>query len=430
MCVLGFVGLGFLVLAGMGPIQPGRAVAPKSNQDVGVRLNPSRFRCIVVGDSQTTDPSAFRIRTQTHGWDAPIIGELICVGNSATGFLVNNSNAGQSDIVYQSIEMNQGWPNGGPADFFALFGANWTFLGDINAPGSRIGRYRLRFGISNTDAPWEEPWGVGQPLVAKIAVRTSPMCVDAIETRAERGGISSPGARTVHKLSKQWGIQIIEQPIPIDFNPLGDDVGVGFYLPSSSVEQFGQFLQVLGVVIERVGPKGQRLNGTLIGYQGRGGWSAQEHLDRISPASRSALIEMIDAQYIMMMLGHNQEPGGQASIEPDLLRLVSEWEKAFTVIGRSRPSFVFVVPWAVISESASPYMLEVESVMQMLAADNRRDMLVNYLQRYMYLRPDVYDSAQFELDNALVHPGDIPTAVNLSEDLFEMLFHPDRTPDQ
>ena len=390
------------------------------------RLTPERFRCILVGDSQTTEPSAERIRTQIHRWDAPIVGELVCVGSTATGFVVNNSNAGISNLSYSGVFMNEGWPDGGPNDFLAPFAASWACGGDIVAPGFRVGRYRLRFGSGNTGAPWNEPWGINNLLVARIAVRTSPMCIDAVETRAERGGVTSGSARSVHKLSKQWGVQVIEQVIPVDFNPMGDDVGIGLYFPNGSVEQNGQVLQVLGVVIERVDSSGNPIDGTFVGYQGRGGWNIDDHLNKISIASRAALIEMVHPDYLMIMLGHNIEPGGAGALSGSMSQLLTEWESAFQMIGRRRPVVLYVVPWAISSKSATAYLLELESVMGGMAASNRRDIVINYLERFKYFRPDVYDPSRYQLDGAGVHPGDIPTAVNLSEDLYQMLFFPNR----
>jgi hypothetical protein len=399
-----------------------RGVAGPKPIEPRPKLDVHDFRSIIVGDSQTTDPNATRIRTQTHRWDAPIVGELVCVGSSLTGFVVNNADFGITNLTYSNIDMNEGWDDGGPDDFFGLFGAQWSCSGNVTATGARIGRYRLRFGNGNTDAPWNQPWGVGQALVARIAVRTSPMCVDAVETRADRGNVSSFSSRTVHTLSKEWGVQVIEQHIPADFNPKGDDVGVGLYLPSSSVQMAGQVLQVLGVLIERVDADGRRLPGTLIGYQGRGGWSMDEHINRISRASRMALIEMCDADQIMVIQGHNREPGGTQSVVENLNAVVNLWEEAYAFLGRNRPGFVFVVPWAISGKTASEYLLEVERAMVARAAMNRNDSLMNFLPLHDYTRPDLFDPSLYMLDTARVHPGDVPTAINLSRDLYEMLF--------
>lgn len=406
-----------------GPVISRRDVQPKHQiKQLAPRLSVDNFRCIVVGDSQTTDTSAERIRTQTHRWNAPIIGELVCVGAAETGFLVNNSNAGIGLLVYQNIDMNNGWGDGGPSDFFALYAAQWTCMDDINAPGSRIGRYRLRFGGTNVNAPWDQAWGVGQPLVARIAIRTSPMSVDAVETRADRGDVVSLQSRTVHTLSKQWGVQIIEQFIPVEFNPTADDLGVSIFLPSESVEQPGQKLQILGVLIERVGAKGQRLPGTLIGYQGRGGWSIAKHIEKLSGASRTALADMTHANTILFALGHNPEGGDLSNIETHARLLVDEWESAFASAGLARPRFVYLAPWMIDSGYILVYLSRVEAVYTLLANEHRGDQMISYQRLFDDLRPDQFDPARYQLDFFKTHPGNVSTAVNLAQDLYEMLF--------
>ncbi len=388
------------------------------------RLSPDQFRCILIGDSQTTNPNSNGVRTQTHRWDAPILGEFVSSGNSDSGTLVNNSSAGIGGLVYQNVDLNVGWPNGGPPDFMARFGANWTCDGDIDAPDSIVGRYRIRFGWPNTHAPWDEAWGINQQLVARIAVRTSPDSVDAVMTRGERGGLLDPGGGTVHKLNKTWGVQVIEQSIPIEFNPNGDDVGVALFFPEGSQETAGQVLQVLGVLIERVDQNGQRLNGTLIGYQGRGGWAIEDHLSLISPASRVAMIEMFDPDYLLIMLGHNKESGGEKSIEPNMRALVHEWEGSFDTLGRDRPGVIYAVPWTIHTETASSYLLTLEAVAETLAGERRSDIVVSYLEYFNDIRPDLVDPKSYIFAFPHVHPANFQTAANLSEVLYDMLFGP------
>jgi len=386
------------------------------------RLDPGDFRCIVVGDSQTAGPDSGRIRTQFHRWDAPFVGEQLVVGNSSAGFVVNNGNGASGLISYRTRDLNGGWFDGGPNDFFAVLGHEWEVAGDLDIPSNRVGRFRLRFGSGNTDAPWDEAWGIGVPLRAYVAVRTSPNTVPAIELRAERGGVMSPHARSVHELNASWGVQIIEQDIPADFNPLGDDVGIGLFFPSGYVEQAGQRLQVLGVTIERVGVGGRRPRGMMVGYQGRGSWNIEDHINLISTTGRMALIEMTDADHVMVFLGHNQERGGIGNIDPNLCELVEQYEHAYQLLGRPRPRFVLVVPWTIFTHSTNLYQLEYEQALIERAGLVRDDLVVNYLPLHGYTRPDLYDPDRYRLDAARVHPGDIPSAVNLGQDLFEMLF--------
>ncbi|MHA7814198.1 MAG: hypothetical protein ACX94C_12515 [Phycisphaerales bacterium] len=420
--------LGVLALCAIGPVR-GMGVAPagkaiRANDAVRQptpRLDVRDFRCIVVGDSQTTGPNSNRIRTQFHRWDAPTVGAQVVIGNNPAGYVVNNGNGASSLISYRGRDVNTGWQDGGPSDFFAVQGHEWEVGGDLNIPHNRFGRFRLRFGSGNTDAPWSSAWGVGAPLRAYVAVRTSPMSVPAVELRAERGGVISWTARQVYELSSAWGVQVLELDLPADFNPKGDDIGIGMYFPDGYTEQAGQRVQVLGVTIERVGANGQRPRGTMIGYQGRGGWAIADHIDLISQASRAALIEMTDADHVMIILGHNFEPDGEAAIEPNLRALVSLWEQAYASVGRARPAFIYVMPWTIIQETPYDYLLEVERAMGELAGEHRGDLMVNYLPLHDYTRPDIYDPDRYTLDPR-VHPADIPTADNLSQDLYEMLF--------
>lgn len=420
--------LGVLALGAIGPVR-GMGVAPagkatRANDAVRQptpRLDVRDFRCIVVGDSQTTGPNSNRIRTQFHRWDAPIIGDQIVLGNGSSGYLVFGSSGGIPLVNYRLVDMDEAWSNGGPGDFFAMQGHEWSVQGDLDSPYNRVGRFRLDFGAGNDEAPWDMAWGVGVPLRARVAVRTSPQCVPAIELRVERGGVLSSTARSVHELSNQWGVQIIEQIIPADFNPKGTDVGIGLFFPDGYEEQPGQVLQVLGVTIEQVGQTGGRVDGTMIGYQGRGSWTVSDHLMRLTQASRMAMIKMIEADHVLIMLGHNQEIGGMDMFEQNLRSLVSLWEQAYSGMGLSRPKFIYVTPWTIFSQDTSAYLFEVERVMDELAGEHPGDLMVNYLPLHDYTRPDIYDPDRYRLA-PWVHPFDVETADNLSQDLYEMLF--------
>lgn len=385
------------------------------------RLDPGSFRCIFVGDSQTTLPYPARVMPQMQRWEVDHAGVQIGL-SSSTGGLVHNGSAGLKQVVYECIEPRTGWPNGGPSDYFAQCAANWTFLADVDAPDARIGRYRVGFGDMNSHAPWSSDWGAGQNLVARIAVRTSPNSVGWVDTAPECGGQVAESMRRTHQLSQAWGVQIIEQPIPAWINPLAMDMGVGLYLPDGVEERKGDVLQVLGVVIDRVDSRGIRARGTLIGYQGNGGWCITDHLRHVSRASRMALVELHDADTIVIALGHNREPGGRSDVEPGLRQLVREWESAFTTLGRARPRFVYLTLWPVEDEAAQDYLRHVETVMRELADEHRADQLISMMEFFDYTRPDVVDPERYRLDAFGLHPRDASTATHLAEDLYGMLF--------
>lgn len=395
---------------------------PKSYGKPVYLPDPDHFRCIVVGDSQTSGPESNRIRTQSHRWDANFTGEQLIIGNSFSGFLVHNGTGGSPDITYELFNINSGWRDGGARDVFAVRAHQWIFGADVQTQGMLIGRFRLRFGAGNTDAMWATPWGVDAPMRARIIIRTSPSSIPAIEVRAERGGQFSSKARAVYELNNEWGVQIIEHYIPAGFASGGDNVGIGLFPPVGYIEEPGSRLQILGVFLERVNDRGVAVPGSILAYQGNGGWSIDDHLGRITLASRVAMIQATDADHVMIMIGHNREPGGLEQIEPYLRQLVIDWEGAYAVAGRERPRFIYVCPWAVGDEHVSPYLLEMERVMGVLAAQNHNDLFLNYLKLHDYMRPDVFDPDRYTLDGPRVHPLDIPTAVNLSQDLYEMLF--------
>jgi hypothetical protein len=352
-------------------------------------LDPNHFRCIVVGDSQTTTPDPLRIRTQFHRWNAPFIGEQIVVGSSSSGYVVNNISI--TNLQYHLVDLNTGWNDGGTEDFFAPSASEWMCTADIQSPGSRIGRYRIGFGEWNVNAPFSSSWGVGVDLVARIAVRTGPGTVPALMTRAERGNQIDVSGQQVHLLDQSHGIQIVEQAIPASIDPFATRVGVGLYLPSGFVELPGQSLQILGVTITKASQSGGTPSGFMAAYQGRGGWNILDHLTRTSNLSRRALIRMTDATHVLIMLGHNKEPEGSSIYASRIQALVNEWEIAFANEGYERPTFVFVTPWPLEGAVIEEYLAQVNADLEAIADSNLKDVFVSYYDFFGGISPELQD---------------------------------------
>jgi len=405
-----------------GQVYNSSSASPKDFRDPKPQVDPDHFRCIVVGDSQTTGPNANRIRTQMHGWDAHIVGELVTAGNASSGYMFNAGNSGIQSLSYRVVDMFAGWGDGGPDDFFASNGHEWACSGDILSSGSRIARVRLDFGKSNIDSPWNEQWGVGHDMIARIAIRTTPNTVPAIQVRPERGGTSATKLATTVQLNAQWGIQIIEQVIPSWIDPHAEQVGIGLYFPAGYIEQSGQKLDVIGVTFHRVDSSGQIEDGTFIGYQGRAAYRVWNHVEQLSQQSRIAMIKMMDPGYVVIMLGHNMEWAGFGVYEPGMLALVHLWEDAFVSLNRPRPQFIFISPWGIGTSLNQPYLNAVDRVNLRMSMLNRLDTNISLFKFYGGISPEIYDPAHYDMDAILVHPNDVPTARRIAFDIYQLLF--------
>ena len=384
-----------------------------ANPNVQPKFSQDNFRAVIIGDSQTTTSWAGRITSHYHRWDGPFVGEFLSSGHSAGGVSINN--IGLSNVIYRAIDPDDNWSDGGPQDHFSRGSAEWETLGDINAPGSFVGRYRVKLSESNTDAPWSYNWVENEDLVFRVAVRSGPNSVPAVEIRPDRGTI---GTGTVFDIDSSPGIQIFEIDVPASLNPTETLVGGTISFPTGYVEENGQFLQVLGAY---VGIKGDP-NGLVIGYQGDSGWNLLRHIDMISQESRVRLVEMLHLNTMIMIQGHNREWDNQPIYPVRAAQLMGMWDNAFDTAGFNRPKWVLVEPWRIQEGNWDGYQIIVENGLSMIAQFNRRAVHVRYGDLFNNLRPDEFDPIRYQLDTGLVHPGNVPTARALSEDLETLIF--------
>lgn len=392
------------------------------DQLLAPRLNPDRFRAIILGDSQLSGPNANGVRTQMHAWDSDFAGDLLTIGNNAGGYEVTFGVGGSDNLEYQSVDVFDGWGDGGPADFFAVSGHQWTCSDDIDFNGGRIARYRLNFSVINLEAPWNEPWGVGENIIARIAVRTSPNSVPAIQVRPDRGGIIQSQLIRTHALNQDWGIQIIEQIVPASTDPEALQMGIGLYFPPDTVETQGMTLQVLGVSFHRADLDWNEQPGTILGFQGRASMNVWDHVNYFSQQSREALVEMINPNVVMTMLGHNVEDNGFLTYEPGLVMLRSLWDDAFRSAGREPPIHVFVSPWGTGTRIEQPYLEAANRANERVSYTSRKSWNVSLFEFYDGVSPEIFDPMKYNMDFWHVHPGDGPTAREIAQDLYGLLF--------
>jgi len=385
-------------------------------------LHPGRFRAIVVGDSQTTTPTATRLNVQAQRLALPHCGALLTVGNQAVGLRVSLSNGGFSNLAFAYVDPYAGWDDGGPRDFFHTKGARWICLGDIDSHGEILGRYGLSFGPDNTQAPWTEAWGVGRELVARIAVRTSPRSVPAVAVRSFRGQTSDEVGSRVYELEDSYGITIIEHPIPVSTDPDATFMGVELFLPEGSTEARLDRLDVLGAAIMLApASDGTPADGVLFAAQGRAAWNVSDHLALISQGSREALIKLVDAEHLVVMLGHNQEDGGIGQFPGAFDQLVALWEQAFIAEGRWRRSTTLVSPWLLSGAQQNEYLRSVDTYTRIVASTRARTRVFSYPELFGLEVPDVADPDRYRLDHS-GHPLDLESGRALAEDLMCGLF--------
>ncbi|MFK7883656.1 MAG: hypothetical protein AB8F26_05680 [Phycisphaerales bacterium] len=352
---------------------------------------------------------------------APFCGALLTVGNLAAGRAVFVSNGGLDDLLFGFVDPFVGWDDPGPRDFFNTKGARWICLGDIDGPGVPIARYGLDFGAANVEAPWSSNWAEGRDLIARIAVRTSPRSVPAIQVRAYRGTATDPWSNRTHELGNEYGITMIEHPIPASLDSSAESMRVQIHLPSGYIELPDNRLEILGVAI-MLAPDaaGRPAPGTMWVSQGRGGWSLDDHLDDISQQSREALIRIADADHLLFMLGHNQDPGGIGVYFDGASQLIGLWEDAFVSVGRIRHSTTLVAPWAT-GPAPSTYYETIDELLRVIAADRRDRWVLSLLDLYQGVSPSVTDPNRYAIDGS-GHPEDISTAWAMSQDLWCGLF--------
>lgn len=394
---------------------------PKTQSGPERRLiDPDNFRCIFLGDSQISSPSSARLRMQMRRWDLPIAGEVFYSHHPASGQEIEHDIDGVSSIRSRLIGTPGGWSGGGPRDFFNYRAFEWYFTQDVQDPHLCIARFRL-YRANQNIAPWNTNWiTTGEPLVVRIAVRTTPDTIPMIETRTLRGPFTDFPNRTVHALNREHGYQIIEQRVDTGFYPTTDGVGVAFYLPEGSVEASGSSFQIMGVAVMRTDRDGNMLPGMVIGAQAFPGWSIDDHLE-LTDSSRRALIDLIDANTLMVMLGHNAEPDDAPVAGVSYDELVSRWMRAFNDTGRPRPANIHVVPWMIGSHNADLRLREIINAMDH-ATHRHRGVLVSLFDHFDGQIPSVYNPAFYQLDTALVHPLNAFTASNLSRDLEALIF--------
>ncbi len=412
-----------LTLCGMGPIgdskQSGHFSKGNSpDHEPLVEFDIDNMRVIIVGDSQVASMPA-RIRGQIRNWDMPVGGAFVGAHFIWAGQEVLFDVSDIDGVSSRQITNAATWSGGGPSDFGTLRGYEWVCNDDVDAPESAFGVYRHWLGYPNLTPPTYD-WITGRDVLVRVAVRTNPNSVPFVETRATRDDFTDLTTRTVHALQRKHGYQILEQIVPAEFAPTEDGTGVSFFLPDGVEELPGENFQVLAVALLALNENGNPMPGQMVGANAYPGWRVSNHL-ALSQSSRKALIELIDANTVMVMLGHNREYTSGPGFDSNYNDLIDLWYGAFDDLNHRPPTLIHVAPWMIGQEWAPSYLADVQSVME-ARSEQDGSIFLSFLDYFDWQAPDEFDPELYVLDSIRTHPNDTPTAYNLSLDL-EIMLH-------
>lgn len=383
-----------------------------------IEFDPNNMRAIIVGDSQVASSAASRIRVHMRNWDMPVGGTFIGTHFFWSGQEIAYDVSHIPTLTSNEVSNPNAWSGGGPSDFGVRRGYEWVCLGDVDDPDEPIGSYRHFMNTYNT-VPWNYDWIAGRNVLIRVAMRTTPNSIPIIETRATRGKATDLSTRTIHKINREYGYQILEQIVPNDFAAGVDGTGVSFFLPDGVSEVAGETFQVLGVSLLVLGENGKPIRGKIIGANAYPGARVSTLL-AISDASRQALIDLIDANTVIIMLGHNRDDLNGPSFEKSYTSYVGKWMQAFETTGRQPPTVINVVPWIIDRDWSAEYLQEVSETMESTARATG-GMFLSYPERFDWKTPVQYDPVVYQFDSGGAHPGTDATARQLSFDLEEML---------
>jgi hypothetical protein len=413
-----------LTLCGMGPIGDSEQSGHYSSGSTAtseplIVFDLNNMRVIIVGDSQVASMPGTRIRVHKRYWDMPTAGAFVGAHFIWAGQEVVFDVTNIDGLSSREISNAATWSGGGPRDFGTLRGYEWLCASDVDVPDTAFGAYRHYLEYPNLRPP-QYDWITGRDILVRVAVRTNPSSVPYVETRATRGGLTDQATGTVHSIQRKHGYQILEQIVPASFAPDGDGTGVSFFLTEGVEELPGENFQVLGVAMLALNANGNPIPGQIVGANAQSGWSVSNHLE-LSESSRMALIELVDANTLMVMLGHNREHLSGPGFESNYNDLIDLWFGAFESLDRRPPTLISVAPWMIGQVWAPDYLANVQDVMEARCEEDG-GIFLSYLDYFDWQVPDEFDPELYTLDGIRTHPNDGDTAHNLSLDM-EIMLH-------
>ncbi len=379
-----------------------------------LKPDPDNFRCVFIGDSQVSSPHGLRMRPYMRLWDLPTVGAFFSTNFIWAGQEILFNVEHIANLSSRELTNPDSWTHGGPRDFMNYRAYEWMCDGDVDDHDSSFATLMLYNDYPNLHS-WPSNWMLNRTLVLRIAVRTTPQTVPLVETVARRGSYLDQSTRTVHKLPQEYGYTIIEQVIRSDFHGDIDGAGVELFMSAGVVESAGMTFQILGSALLVVDEHRRPVPGYVMGAMASPGWGLDDHL-AISQASREAAARLIDANSLIVMLGHNPDSLQEPGVRANYFELMRRLNQSFALNGVGHPVNIHVVPWVTGAPGSFKSLLDISTAMNEYASQSGGQ-VCSFVEYFDNQIPDVFDSELYLLDVIRTHPGNSDTAENLSLDL-------------
>lgn len=208
------------------------------------------------------------------------------------------------------------------------------------------------------------------------------------------------------------------------------DTPRGVVFQTNTGNDTGKYLPILGNAFIRSDDGSTPVDfGLMFASVFQGGYSAYDHINRISSAARQALIEAFDGfDEVWIEIGHNPEDSGR--VEDNVKALGHLIMQDHAAKGYPLPKIGIVIPWA---SSGSSFDAASADRLERMAWENRWG-CVNFWEIYNGTDPgtngmDYHGNPRaYNMDGSNLHPADSTTAGYIAEDFLSAFGSTDRIP--
>lgn len=401
-------------------------VLPSASEDRLVKF-------LLVGDSQMGQ-SPSRLAGQVQKWDADIVGRLmLCVFQSEAGVYFTSVVGDQYNASLTStlVALGENHGDGNRGSHFH-HSRRFSVLGNIDPNGSQLGA------IGMVRGAYTRPPDPDLRKNARVAIYDRTGGFTRFQLAALRGwskdtgesfgGPSDPGPTLDGSRTIRW----YNKTIP----PAGElgtpgQYPVGIVIRDDDGLDANRSLSLVGALVHN-SPEGSEFpdRGLVVSQLSQDGWSAYDHLNTLNQDAIDAIIDMNEGfDTVMVVLGHNLEDDTALNPDayPDNLRaLAQRLTDRHLAAGLPQPSFIFVSPWPLASDTSGRMARQTTHLRQLCEQDGH-----GFVNLYDFFQGQPLNgtvttpraTATYTMDAGRTHPNNPVTAANFMRDI-EWSFDP------